>query len=145
MENVKILDASLKQLDDILLIQKISNEALLSKSNLENDLKNKMCKYFIAYINEEPIAYLGSSYVLDSLDILSILVNPNYRNKGIATKLIKELIKFCSSKDIKTIFLEVRKSNNKAIMLYESFNFTKVSERKNYYKNEDAIIYVLNL
>lgn len=145
MENLKILDASSKHLNDILFIQNISSKTLISKMNLENDLKNKTCKYFIAYIDEIPIAYLGSSYVLDSLDLLAILVNPNFRNKGIATKLIKKLINFCSNKNIKHIFLEVRKSNNNAILLYESFNFIKVSERKNYYKDEDAIVYVLNL
>ena len=40
----------------------------------------------------------------------------------------------------KDITLEVRESNYPAINLYKKFGFTKLAIRKNYYKNEDALL-----
>ena len=41
------------------------------------------------------------------------------------------------------VFLEVRKSNAAARVLYRSFGFTEAFERKNYYGDEDAIVMTL--
>ena len=37
-------------------------------------------------------------------------------------------------------FLEVRSKNSAAIALYESFGFQKISLRKHYYKDDDAVV-----
>lgn len=145
MKQLNIYEASTKNLDDILYIQKLSTQSIISKANLINDLKNKNCKYYLAYLDNTLVAYIGTSYILDTLDILSLMVIPTYRNKGIASKLLSTVNEFCINNNINTILLEVRKSNNIAISLYEKFGFKKISERKNYYRDEDALIYILNL
>jgi ribosomal-protein-alanine N-acetyltransferase len=40
------------------------------------------------------------------------------------------------------IILEVRQSNDTAKNLYTKLGFNKISKRKNYYKKEDADIYL---
>lgn len=76
--------------------------------------------------------------VLDSIDvyeILAIATIEECRNKGIAQELLDKI-------KTKDIFLEVRKSNEKAINFYKKNNFKQISIRKGYYSDptEDAII-----
>jgi ribosomal-protein-alanine N-acetyltransferase len=50
---------------------------------------------------------------------------------------------------VKNVYLEVRCSNQKAIKLYEKYNFKRIGTRKNYYRKdkknpkEDGLIYNL--
>ena len=55
--------------------------------------------------------------------------------------------KDAKNEKLSSIFLEVRESNLPAIKLYEKFNFTQISIRKNYYPDnkEDALIYMLEI
>ncbi|MBS9775692.1 MAG: GNAT family N-acetyltransferase [Fusobacterium sp.] len=81
------------------------------------------------------VAYLIALDNLDSYDILKIAIDKNYRNIGIGEELLEKI-------SDKNILLEVRESNLRAIKFYEKNSFTKISTRKNYYKdnNEKAII-----
>ena len=79
-------------------------------------------------------------YFYDRIEIDYIIVNNNYRNNGIATKLLN----FIENKynNIRNITLEVRESNYEAINFYLKNGFKKVTIRKNYYKNEDGILMI---
>jgi ribosomal-protein-alanine N-acetyltransferase len=82
-------------------------------------------------------------YFYDRIEIDYIIVNNNYRNNGIATKLLN----FIENKynNIRNITLEVRESNYEAINFYLKNGFKKVTIRKNYYKNEDGILMIKKL
>ena len=43
---------------------------------------------------------------------------------------------------VNKIFLEVREKNAPAISLYIKNGFVKISERKNYYGDENAVVYI---
>lgn len=75
----------------------------------------------------------------DSLEIMKIGVNPEYRRKGIGTILINEM-----KKSRMQIFLEVRENNSTAIEFYKKNGFKEAGKRKNYYRDtgEAAIIMV---
>lgn len=75
----------------------------------------------------------------DSLEIMKIGVNPQYREKGFGTILINEI-----KKSRMEIFLEVRENNMTARKFYEKNGFKEAGKRKNYYRdtNEAAIIMV---
>lgn len=143
MEKIKL--ANIDNLDEILKIQEISNINLISKENLNNDLNNTNCRYFIFYIDDIPVGFIGLSYILNTMDILSVLVIPKYQNKKIASKLLEHIINFSNKNNINEIFLEVRSKNLVARHLYEKFNFEEIDMRKNYYKNDNAIIYKLTI
>lgn len=66
------------------------------------------------------------------------------RNKGLATKIIGEVINSANKKGAKKIFLEVRESNAVAIHLYQKLGFIQYLVRKNYYSNpsENAVCMV---
>jgi len=78
--------------------------------------------------------------------VISLAVHPKYRRKGVATALMRELLKRFAEKGAKAARLEVRVSNEAAIKLYEKLNFRKVGVVKNYYPDgEDAYLMVANL
>lgn len=74
---------------------------------------------------------------LDIIDLLNIIVKPEYRNQGIGSVLLKYII---DNKEDKKIMLEVRSKNINAIKLYQKYDFKIINIRKNYYKDDDAII-----
>ena len=113
----------------------IFKNSAFSKESTENLVKADN-SFIYAYLIDEKI--YGYLIVLDSIDvyeILAIATVEEYRNKGIAQELLDKI-------KTKDIFLEVRKSNEKAINFYKKNNFKQISIRKGYYSDptEDAII-----
>lgn len=142
MDNITIRKMRQDDIEQCINIEKSHNIKILSREILENDLKKDSNYYLVATLNNTLIGYIGLSYVLDTADIISIVVKKDYTKKGIASLLLSEIISFCYKKEIKNIFLEVRKSNTPAQALYNKFGFFKISERKKYYNNiEDAYIF----
>ena len=74
---------------------------------------------------------------LDIIDLLNIIVKREYQNQGIGSVLLKYII---DNKQDKKIMLEVRSKNINAIKLYQKYDFKIINIRKNYYKDDDAII-----
>lgn len=142
MDNITIRKMKQEDIEQCINIEKSHNIKILSREILENDLKKDSNYYLVATLNNTLVGYIGLSYVLDTADIISVVVKKDYTKKGIASLLLNEIISFCYKKEIKNIFLEVRKSNTPAQALYNKFGFLKISERKKYYNNmEDAYIY----
>ncbi len=146
--NYNIEKAKEENLDDIYNLQKDYEHTLISKEALKNDLENHQTIYFIAKdSNKNIIGCIGGSILVDHLDISIVITSKKHINQGIASSLLTELVEFSRSKKLSNIFLEVRESNLPAIKLYEKFNFTQISIRKNYYADnkEDALIYMLEI
>lgn len=108
--------------------------------NLEKNLKNNIFLKGLVYTDEIIKGVLIYNLIYDRIEIEYIIVHPNYRKQGIATKLLNNLI--YNNKNISNITLEVRNSNIPAIKLYENNGFEKVAIRKNYYGSEDGILMI---
>lgn len=79
--------------------------------------------------------------------ILNIGVAQSYQRQGIGKQLLIHALEEAKKKHHATVaFLEVRRSNTRAIHLYTTLHFEKVAERKHYYPGphepEDALIFV---
>ena len=85
--------------------------------------------------NSSVLGFVCYSRMYETIDILYIVVDPNYRRKGIASSLIEELYKIDG---IKHVMLEVSKENTGAIEFYKKQGFNILREIKNYYDNQDA-------
>jgi len=85
-------------------------------------------------------AILGTS--IDEGQILSIAVVSTARRSGIADLLMYTMTAHAKELELKSIFLEVRKSNEPAQELYKKHDFEFVSYRKKYYTDpdEDAVV-----
>lgn len=69
--------------------------------------------------------------------LYSLAILDKYRGLGLASKLLEFSLE--ELKD-KSMSLEVRKSNLKAITLYEKFGFEKKKELNDYYEDEDGVL-----
>ena len=81
------------------------------------------------------VAFLEYSQLYETADLLNIVVDDDYRQKGIGTILLEYLFKDAS---IERIMLEVRVNNFTAISFYKKNGFKIVRTIKNYYDGEDA-------
>ena len=129
-------------LDDVYIIETECFSHPWSKQSLEEEMNNETSLFLVAKEENEVIGYIGMSIVIDEGYIFNVAVRENYRNKGVATSLINELVTYGKKNNFSFITLEVRESNFPAISLYSKFGFIKAGERKDYYSNpkENAIL-----
>ena len=113
-----------------------------SENSVASELENPLSFWLVAEEEGQVLGYVGSQTVLDETDMMNIAIHPDYRRKGIANRLITELIDGLKSRGSRMLTLEVRASNFPAIALYSSYGFQQIGLRKNYYRNpkEDALI-----
>lgn len=107
---------------------------------LKEELESENSSYLIARMNDEIIGFAGIKVVLDEADIMNIVIKKNYRNQGIGTLLLENLISLAKSLNSNSLSLEVSEKNLPAIHLYQKFGFESLGVRKNYYQDKNGII-----
>ena len=134
------------QEDDIKEIAELEKECFSepwSESSLRDELTNETARFYVLRDNENLLGYIGSNNICNEVYITNVAVNEKYRGKGYGKILVNHLIKQSELEKAFFITLEVRKSNENAINLYEKCGFKKIGERKSFYSKptENAIIY----
>lgn len=112
-------------------------EACISK-----ELTNPLSLWLIAADGDMVAGYIGSQTVLGEADIMNVAVAPEYRRRGIAEMLLRELEETLRKEGVYSLTLEVRPSNDAAIELYRKLGYREVGRRPGYYHRpkEDALI-----
>jgi len=120
------------------LLQNIDRNEKVSIDMLEHPFFN-----YVGYtIDAKIVGIIKYSLIYDRIEIDYIYVIPEYRKNKIGTKLIEHVIDVSTRKKNIKILLEVRRGNVVARKLYESMGFKEIAIRRNYYGNEDAIVYM---
>ena len=103
---------------------------------IQADLSQDQTWYALAYDGTEVIGFLAVQENLFEAEVLQIAVKKAYQGQGIASALFAQL------PVDKEIFLEVRKSNQRAQAFYKKEKMVVIAERKVYYHDpvENAII-----
>lgn len=113
---------------------------------LKQELECSNSYFIIAKNNNEIVGFAGLKSIVDEADIMNIVVKKSYRNNGVGSLLLENLISTAKLLNLKTITLEVNENNLSAIKLYDKFDFNHIGIRKKYYNGEsDAIIMKKNL
>lgn len=110
---------------------------------IENGLKSSLDTWLVLF-EEGAVGYCVFRTVADEGELLRIAVRPEYRGRGLSKKLMDQMVFYSRQKDVKSMFLEVRESNDRARNLYRSYGFTEEGVRKHYYLNpcENAVLMV---
>lgn len=70
--------------------------------------------------------------------IISVAILPLYQKQGYGKQLLIKALIEMKKKDANECFLEVRRSNEIAHLLYESLNFNVIKELKKYYTDNES-------
>ncbi len=113
-----------------------------SKKSIASELENPLSLWLVALEGETVAGYIGSQSVPPEADVMNVAVDPQYRRRGVAKRLLEALTEGLKARGITSLALEVRASNVPAVSLYEKLGFAQVGRRPNYYHNpkEDALI-----
>ena len=111
----------------------------LSESDLLAELARPWARLWV-YDRRVPLGFMLVWHVADELHVHNVAVHPQHRRKGIARALMNEVTRYMNEFGVSRSWLEVRKSNDAARRLYESFGYEVVGERAAYYADgEDAL------
>lgn len=140
--NIKIKNMDIEDLENIKNILETDFDNFWNYNILKEELLSENSHYIVAIIGSEIVGFAGVKVVAGQADIMNVVTKKSFRRKGVGTLLLNNLISICNALKVSSIFLEVNENNAPAILLYEKLGFKKVSIRKNYYNNENGIVYV---
>ena len=89
------------------------------------------------------VGFLDFWITFDSGTICQIAVHPDIQSSGVGSELMKEMIKELKVKKVRTMTLEVRASNYKAINFYKKFGFRPVIVKEGYYVDGEDALYMM--
>jgi ribosomal protein S18 acetylase RimI-like enzyme len=118
---------------------------------IENDIKcedcyvlknNGKCVAYVAINEEQSPEYSQINWFTDGRKVLVIhrlSVHPEFQGKGIAKKILKFIEEFATKNNYSSIRLDAYSGNEKALKLYENFDYKKVGQF--YYPRRDLPFY----
>jgi [ribosomal protein S18]-alanine N-acetyltransferase len=97
-----------------------------------------------------PLGFILVRSIVDEVEILTLCVDPQYRVRKIATRILNSVATTCKIQGIIKIFLEVAEDNLPALGLYQRCGFEKAGQRSGYYRKpgevaKNAIVMVNSL
>jgi [ribosomal protein S18]-alanine N-acetyltransferase len=141
---IELRPLKLRDLGAIERIERRSYPTPWSRSMFAGELTKSSSVCLGAYDNEAHrlVGYLIISRYVDAWHVMNVAVDPEYRGRGIATKLLSHLFEQTAGDGRRGYTLEVRVSNRSAIRLYERLGFKARGVRRGYYTDnrEDALI-----
>lgn len=128
-------------IDDLKRFNELGSVINSNFSNLFNlkALIDSSYDYVYGYYDENDlVGFIHITKLYETMDIVNIVVEEKFRNRGIGNLLIDYVIKLFD--DIEFIMLEVNENNNAAISLYEKNGFKIINKRNDYYGADAALI-----
>lgn len=121
--------------------QKCFNDPWSTKL-IQKELENDFAYYAVVLCQDKIVGFIGVWFVIDDVQIMNVAVDPSYQSLGVGTMMMNHITDLAQQKNMYTMTLEVRVSNEKAIRLYKKYGFEIVYTREKYYSdnNEDAYV-----
>ena len=134
-----IRDASVYDIPRINELGVLLNENFKRLFIINDMLQDDISKVIVYEKDDKVVGFIIATALYETCDILSIVVDPEYRRQGIGTKLIGYLISDLGEV-LKLVTLEVATKNKEALALYDKFGFEVVHTREHYYNGDDAYL-----
>lgn len=140
--NLKISDMTLDDLNSIKDILISDFDDFWNYDILKEELEYSSSFFKVAKKNDiEIVGFAGFKAIVDEADIMNIVVKKSFRNNGVGSFLLENLISCAKEIKLNSLNLEVHENNLSAIYLYNKFGFEHIGIRKKYYNGiNDAII-----
>jgi [ribosomal protein S18]-alanine N-acetyltransferase len=138
--------------DDLARVLAIETQLVKSPWTLEN-FRSELTKPFARFLvmtddetDAEIAGYVVFWVLLEEAQLLNIVVDLPFRGRGMAKEVLRCVVNQAVKGGAKRITLDVRRTNQAAIQLYQSAKFAITQVRKGFYSDgEDAYLMTLDL
>jgi [ribosomal protein S18]-alanine N-acetyltransferase len=141
-DEIQIRPMTQKDLEAVVRIERLSYSVPWSNATFRGLLFRADTDLLCAEIGGTLVGYAVCWFVLDQGELGNVAVDPVFRRRGIAARLVEATLERARKRRAKEVFLEVRRSNDVAQRLYKRLGFREVGVRRNYYSlpAEDALV-----
>ena len=133
-----------EDLDAVATLEAASFTNPWTREMLERELQQSDVArvYVLRLPTHRVAAFCAAWFVYDELHVNIVAVEPDLRRQGLATALMEYVLSDAAREGARRAFLEVRRSNDPALRLYERLGFTIAGVRRQYYTqpDEDALV-----
>lgn len=141
---IKIETASIRLLDTLYEIEEqCFDQEAFTKRQISYLLSDYNTIALVAKANSNIAGFIIAQVEIENNTIyghiITINVAPNYRRKGIATKMLAEIERILKQKSIGECHLEVREDNSAALKLYQNSRYQKIGRLEKYYGKKHGL------
>src|SRR5438067_10601277 len=138
--SLDIRNALSGDVDDIVALERQAFPNPWRREFFESELRGSGRYNLVARTRGRVAGYVFAMWFFDEMHINKIAVDERKRRQGIALALMGECLRFATANRIKTISLEVRKSNTGAQDFYRFLDFEASYTRPRYYPDGEAAV-----
>jgi ribosomal-protein-alanine N-acetyltransferase len=121
-----------------LAIENLAYDFPWSQEKITNSTDNTNALANVVLVDDQVVGYLLALTCVDFVDILNICIHPKHQHQGLGRQLFNHFKHAINNTATKSIFLEVKRSNDVAIAFYQSLGFESIDTRKKYYSNGEG-------
>ena len=143
MNDVEIRIATPADIDEVHALESRAFPAPWRRDFFESELRASGRFNLVARRGGLLVGYLFSMWFFDEMHVNKIAVEERERRQGIAAELMDKCIRFARANRVKSISLEVRKSNSGAQEFYKTLDFTPSYTRPRYYPDGEAAVVMM--
>jgi ribosomal-protein-alanine N-acetyltransferase len=144
--SIDIMTALQADMDEVYALELRAFPVPWRREFFESELRGSGRYNLVAKKHGRVIGYVFAMWFFDEMHVNKIAVDERERRQGVALALMEECLRFATINRIKTISLEVRKSNQGAQDFYRVLEFAASYTRPRYYPDgEAAVVMVRNL
>ena len=139
--SARLADSS--DLESILALEKMAYPEPWGAAHFISEFERSYSRIYVLTDDETDSVITG--YIVywlqtEGASLLNLCIDPKWRGLGMAHQLMQVMIKEVVREELPRIALEVRKSNQNAIKLYEKIGFKQTHERERFYKDGESAL-----
>lgn len=140
----RVREAGDGDVDALHLLETRGHSAPWPREAFEEELVDEHTKIWVIESGARLAAMMVFWRTPSQIEVLDIVVDPDFQRQGMATVLLEMLIAVAPTGGVRRIALEVRVSNDRAQKLYRKLGFVRAGRRPDYYEDngEDAFVMV---
>jgi ribosomal-protein-alanine N-acetyltransferase len=140
---VEMLPMTARDIDEVLRIEYRAYSHPWSRANFADSIGSGY-SCWVCRVGGELVGYFVLMLAVDEAHLLNISVAEKRQGLGFGARLLRHAMDAARRGGAGTLLLEVRPSNERALVLYRHFGFRQIGVRRGYYPaaigREDALV-----
>ena len=147
--SLRLQAMSVVDLAEVMAIEVAAYPFPWTQGNFVDSLQAAYLAHLLRNERGELLGYFVAMAGVDEMHLLNLTVAPSAQGQGHARYMLDALVVECRAASAAMLWLEVRRSNQRARDLYERYGFREIGLRRAYYpagfgRREDAVVMSLS-